>query len=126
LLILRLGVAAVFLPYGMVKLFTFPARVEFFASTGLPAPEVVTALNVSLKIGIGVLLLLGVQMPLAAALVIFNTLGILTPVNWQAGPLDWWPQVAIRIAPALALALLGPGEFRLRSRDKLERQLEQV
>ncbi len=113
LLILRLGLAAVFLPYGIVKVFTFPARVAFFSSQEFPAPVLVTAINLALEIGAGLLLLAGVNMPLAAALVVVDTLAILTPVNWGAGVLDWWPQVAVRVAPAVALALLGPGAFRL-------------
>lgn len=117
LLILRLGVAAIFLPYGLVKLFTFQDRVGYFASLGFPAPALIVAINVTLEIAAGLLLVLGINMRLAAALVIVNTLAILTPVNAEAGALDWWPQVAVRIAPALTLALLGPGRFRVGSRS---------
>lgn len=113
LLILRLGLAAIFLPYGIVKLFTFPARVEHFASLAFPLPAAVTAINLSMEIVAGLLLVAGVNMRLAAALVLLDTLAILTPVNWGASPLDWWPQIAVRIAPALALALVGPGSFRM-------------
>ncbi len=113
LLILRLGLAAIFLPYGIVKAFTFPVRVEFFASQGFPVPAAVVAVNLTLEIVAGLLLIAGVNMRLAAGLVLVNTLGILTPVNWGASPLDWWPQVAVRVAPAIALALLGAGAFRL-------------
>lgn len=115
LLVLRLGLAAIFLPYGLVKLFTFAARVQYFASLHVPAPAVVTALNLSLEIAAGVLLVLGLRMRLAAVLVFIDTLAILTPVNSGASPLDWWPQIAVRLAPAIALALLGPGAFHLGS-----------
>ncbi|MEO8089365.1 MAG: DoxX family protein [Gemmatimonadales bacterium] len=113
LLSLRLGLAAIFLPYGLVKLFTFPVRVEYFASLHFPAPALITALNMTLEIAAGVLLVLGLRMRLAAAFVVFDTLAILTPGNWTASPLDWWPQIAIRLAPAVALALLGPGAFHV-------------
>jgi uncharacterized membrane protein YphA (DoxX/SURF4 family) len=113
LLVLRLGLAAIFLPYGLVKLFTFPERVQYFASQLFPAPALVTALNLTLEIASGLLLVLGWRMRLAAALVFLDTLVILTPLNWSAGPLDWWPQVAVRLAPAAALAMLGPGAFRV-------------
>jgi uncharacterized membrane protein YphA (DoxX/SURF4 family) len=113
LLILRFGLAALFLPYGLVKLFTFATRVDYFASLHFPAAPLIVALNLTLEIAAGVLLVLGVRMRLAAALVVLDTLAILTPVNWNASPLDWWPQIAIRLAPALALALLGPGAFHM-------------
>jgi putative oxidoreductase len=88
LLILRLGLAALFLPYGIVKLFTFSSRVEYFASLNFPVPALVTALNLTLEIAAGLLMVLGLRMRLAAILVVFDTLAILTPVNWDAGPLD--------------------------------------
>jgi uncharacterized membrane protein YphA (DoxX/SURF4 family) len=110
---LRLGLAAIFLPYGIVKVFTFPARVEHFASLAFPAPGLVAALSLSLEIVAGLLLVTGVNMRLTATLVILDTVAILTPVNWDASPLDWWPQIAVRVAPAVALALLGPGAFSL-------------
>ncbi|MEO8223865.1 MAG: DoxX family protein [Gammaproteobacteria bacterium] len=113
LLSLRLGLAAICLPYGLVRLFTFPVRVEYFASLYFPAPALITALNMTLEITAGLLLVLGLRMRLAAALVMFDTLAILTPVNWTASPLDWWPQIAVRVAPAVALALLGPGAFHV-------------
>jgi len=113
LLILRLGLAAIFLPYGIVKVFTLPARIEHFASLAFPAPGLVATLNVSLEVVAGLLLVTGANMRLAAMLVILDTVAILTPVNWDASPLDWWPQIAVRVAPAVALALLGPGAFSL-------------
>jgi len=113
LLILRLGLAAIFLPYGIVKLFTFPARVEHFASLEFPLPALIVAINLTLEIGAGLLLVCGVNMRLAATLVVLDTLAILTLVNWNASPLDWWPQIAMRVAPAVALALVGPGAFRI-------------
>jgi uncharacterized membrane protein YphA (DoxX/SURF4 family) len=124
LLVLRLGLAAIFLPYGLVKLFTFPERVQYFASQHFPAPTLATALNLSLEIAAGLLLVLGLRMRLAATLVFLDTLVILTPLNWSAGPLDWWPQVAVRLAPAFALAMLGPGAYRVGSSATLGAGLE--
>ncbi len=123
LLVLRLGLAAIFLPYGLVKLFTFPVRVQYFASQQFPAPAVATGFNLSLEIAAGLLLVLGLRMPVAATLVFIDTLVILTPLNWSAGPLDWWPQMAVRLAPALALALLGPGAFHLGSSGAREGEI---
>lgn len=124
LLVLRLGLASLFLPYGVFKLVTFAERVEYFTSLGFPVPPLVTALNLALEIVAGLLLVLGVRIRLAAALVVLDTLVILTPVNWTAGPLDWWPQIAIRIAPAFTLALLGPGPFRVGGRPAAEMPAE--
>lgn len=117
-LILRIGLGAMFLAHGLLKVmvFTLPGTVGFFEQVGFPGW---TAYVVTFaEIGGGVLLLAGVAVRAVSVALIPVLLGA-TFVHLGNGwvfsnPNGGWEYPAFLTLAAVAQALLGPGAYALR------------
>lgn len=117
-LTLRIGLGAMFLAHGALKLivFTPEGTAGYFASIGLPAwfawPTIVA------EIGGGLLLMAGVYTRLVSLAMVPLLLGTIIFAHWQPG---WvfsnagggWEYSAFLIVASIAAALLGNGRFAL-------------
>lgn len=117
--ILRGALGLVFLghAYAKVALFTLPGTAQFFEAHGFPGWAAYPVFAVEL-LG-GVLLLLGIQVRLVAALLIPVMLGALGP-HWNNGWMftnqgGGWEYVAFLIAALFSQLLLGPGAWAVAS-----------
>ena len=117
-LILRIGLGAMFLAHGLLKVmvFTLPGTAAFFEQVGFPGW---TAYIVTFaEIGGGLLLLAGVAVRAVSIALIPVLLGA-TFVHFGFGwvfsnPNGGWEYPAFLTLAAVVQALLGPGAFALR------------
>src|SRR4051794_744477 len=122
LLILRLGVAAVFLAHGIRHIFgggKIAGTGRWFESLGV-RPGIVHAWVASLaEVGAGVLLILGFLMPLAGAAVMGTMLVAWITNHWKNGfwifhrPDEGYEYVMTLTFAGLALATVGAGEWSI-------------
>ena len=117
-LILRIGLGAMFLSHGLLKVmvFTLPGTVAFFEQVGFPGW--MAYLVTFAEIGGGVLLLAGVAVRAVSTALIPVLLGA-TFVHFGFGwvfsnPNGGWEYPAFLTLAAVVQALLGPGAFALR------------
>ena len=117
-LILRIGLGAMFLAHGLLKVmvFTLPGTVGFFEQVGFPGwlAYIVTFA----EIGGGILLLAGVAVRAVSIALLPVLLGA-TFVHFGFGwvfsnPNGGWEYPAFLTLAAVVQALLGPGAFALR------------
>ena len=117
-LILRIGLGAMFLAHGLLKVlvFTLPGTVGFFEQVGFPGW---TAYIVTFaEIGGGILLLAGVAVRAVSIALLPVLIGAIF-VHWGSGwvfsnPNGGWEYPAFLTLAAVVQALLGPGAFALR------------
>ena len=117
-LILRVGLGAMFVAHGLLKLtvFTLPGTAAFFEQVGFPGW---TAYIVTFaEIGGGLLLLAGIKVRAVSIALIPILLGA-TFVHFGFGwvfsnPNGGWEYPAFLTLAAVVQALLGPGAFALR------------
>jgi len=119
LLITRVFVAALFVPFGWSKLIGFGGTVGYMASVGAPAPTLAAIVAVVMELGVGVLILVGFfARPLAVLLALY-TLGTaaighrfwtMTGAEQMANMINFYKNVAIA-GGLLALAVAGPGRL---------------
>ncbi len=123
-LILRIGLGAMFLAHGLLKVlvFTLPGTVAFFDQVGFPGW---TAYIVTFaEIGGGILLLAGVAVR-AVSLALLPVLLGATFVHFGSGwvfsnPNGGWEYPAFLSLAAVVQALLGPGKYALRIAPKMQ------
>jgi len=117
-LLLRLGLGAMFLAHGLMKLtvFTLPGTAQFFASVGFPgwlAYPVTFA-----EIGGGLLLLSGLATRWVAAALVPVLIGAATVHlgnGWVfSAPNGGWEYPVFLVLLAIVQVLLGPGAYALR------------
>ncbi len=124
MLVLRLGLGAVFLAHGIKHLRGREKTSNWFGSMGFKYPEFQWLLSTATEIGVGILLILGLLTSLAAA----GAIGIMFVAFWSvhrgAGffitafmkegiEVEGWEYVFTLSFAALALAIAGPGELSL-------------
>jgi len=117
-LILRVGLGAMFVAHGLLKLlvFTLPGTAGFFEQVGFPgwAAYIVTFA----EIGGGILLLGGVAVrtiSLALIPVLLGATWVHAGSGWVfSNPNGGWEYPAFLTLAAIVQALLGPGAFALR------------
>ncbi len=119
LLILRIALGVVLLTHGLKHLRNRDKTMRWTASIGFSGPGVQWFFMSFAEIGVGVSLMLGLLTSLGAAgLVALMTVAFWT-VHRHAGfwitarPDEGWEYVFVLAAAAVALALLGPGEWSL-------------
>lgn len=117
-LILRIGLGAMFIAHGLLKVFVFtvPGTAAFFEQVGFPGWT--AYLVIFAEIGGGLLLLGGVAVRAVATALIPVLLGA-TFVHFGSGwvfsnPNGGWEYPAFLTLAAVVQALLGPGAFALR------------
>lgn len=117
-LLLRLGLGAMFVAHGLLKLsvFTLPGTAQFFASVGLPgwlAYPVTFA-----EIGGGVLLITGLGtrwVALALVPILIGAAFVHLGNGWVfSAPNGGWEYPVFLTLAAIVQALLGPGAYALR------------
>ncbi len=124
LLVLRLGLGAVFLAHGVKHARGRTKTANWFGSIGFRSPDLQWLVSTATEIGVGILLIVGLLTGPAAA----GVIGIMTVAYWtvhrSAGffitafmkddvDVEGYEYVAILVVIAIALALAGPGEFSL-------------
>ena len=117
-LVLRIGLGAMFLAHGLLKVFVFtlPGTVGFFEQVGFPgwAAYLVTVA----EIGGGILLIAGIAVR-AVSLALISVLAGALIVHFGSGwvfsnPNGGWEYPAFLIVASIVQALLGSGRFALR------------
>lgn len=121
LLILRFGLAGVFLAHGINHIFgggRIPGTARWFESLGMK-PGVLHAWTASLtEVGSGLLLLLGLLTPFAAAGVVGTMLVAWITNHLKNGffifrPGEGWEYVATLTLIAIVVGTIGPGEWSI-------------
>jgi len=117
--VLRFAVGVVFLAHGVKHFKNRQKTLEWAASIGLKSPGLQWMFMTFAEIGIGVGLLAGFLTSFAAAGVVAMMLGAFWTVHRYAGfwitarPDEGYEYVFVLVASAVAIALLGPGEWSL-------------
>jgi len=126
LLVLRIVVGATFLVHGLDKLIDLTEAERFFASQGIPAPALMAPLvGVTETVG-GVLLIVGLLAPLAAAALTIDMLVALATTHIDQGffVADGGIELVLLLSGAsLAIVLAGPGRFSLDAVSGLGRHM---
>jgi putative oxidoreductase len=126
LLVLRLVVGTTFLVHGLDKLINLSAAEKFFASVGIPAPDLMApVVSITEALG-GVLLIVGLATPLVGAALTLDMLVVLATVNIDQGFFaeDGGMELVLLLSGAsLALVLTGAGRFSLDAALDLPRSL---
>lgn len=111
LLLLRLGLAAVFITHGVMKLQNMDGTIAFFSSLGMPA---VMAWLVALVETLGgISMLFGIYTCIAGALLAVVMLFAIILVKGKMGFVGGWEFDLSLLLMALAVVKLGPGKFTI-------------
>ena len=124
LLVLRLAVGVSFLAHGLDKFGDFAGTEEFFASLGIPAPELMTPLVAVTEVGGGLLLLAGLATPLVGVALAADMLVAYLTAHAGNGffVADGGGELVLLLGSAsVALALAGAGRFSLDAALGLDR-----
>jgi putative oxidoreductase len=118
LLLARVMVGVVLIAHGWQKLdtFTIAGTTDSFEAMGVPVPQAAAVFAAAVELGGGILLLVGLLTPVAAALVVVNMLGAFWFVHRSAGVFvadNGWELVVVIAAAAVAVAVAGPGRASL-------------
>jgi putative oxidoreductase len=124
-LLARAALALLFIPSGLGKVAGFSGAVAYISSKGLPLPEIAAAAAIAAELGLGALLLLGVQTRWAAlGLALF--VAVATPVfhNFWGVPAEqvmvqkllFWKNIGL-LGGLMLLSAAGGGRWSLGSRD---------
>ncbi len=85
----RVLIALLFVPSGFGKIVGFSATAGYIASKGVPVPEVATAIAIAVEVGLGSLLLVGLQTRWAAlGIALFTVVITFIFHNFWAMPAD--------------------------------------
>ena len=116
LLLIRLGLASVFIAHGYAKFADMGMTVGFFGSLGLPA---VLAYAVAAgELGGGLAMLLGLFTKWAGYLLTLIMLAAIFLVKFKAGFLGGYEFDAMLLFAALGVAFTGPGMYSLDKKMK--------
>ena len=112
LLSVRLGLAAVFITHGAIKLATVSVTMAMFVKMGLPG-WLGVAVGLAELLG-GVAMLLGVYMRYAGYALAAVMIGAILAVKWKMGFVGGWEFEFVLLAAALGMAWMGPGEYSVK------------
>ena len=124
LLLLRCAVGAIMMYHGAQKLFGLfggggiAGTSAFFGTLGVPFPEIAAWLAGAGELGGGLLLLVGLFTPLAAAVIAIDMIAAIALVHAAkgfSGP-DGFEFPMLIAASAMALVFTGPGRYSLDER----------
>ena len=117
MLVLRIGVGAVFLAHGIKHARSREKTTNWFASIGFRQAPFQWFMSTATEIGVGILLIFGALTSLAAAGIAGIMFVAYLTVHRKAGfwitarPDEGWEYVFILTVAALAVAMIGPGEW---------------
>lgn len=115
LLLLRVALAAVFVPYGYAKWAGGMDRfVGLLLATGFPFPDALARLVAALELAGGLAVLLGVWTRLVAALLAVEMAVAIVRVLWPRGYLGGFAFETVLLLCAAALVAAGGGRWSLR------------
>ena len=118
LLSVRLGLAAVFITHGAMKLATVAATMAFFVKMGMPGwLGVVVGL---IEILGGVAMLLGVYMKYAGYALAAVMVGAILAVKWKMGFVGGWESDFVLLTSALGMAWTVAGEYSVKLPEKMK------
>lgn len=108
-LVARIILGFIFIMHGWQKLVTngVPATADFFDSVGVPLPTFSAYFATWLELIGGILLILGLLMPLVSLLLILDMIGAIIWVHWDAG--FWVGENGYELCLALIAGLLAVG-----------------
>ncbi len=109
LLLIRIGLATVFIVHGWMKLSNIDATVGFFGSVGLPA--LLAWLVAIIEFVGGIMVLLGVYTCIASGLLAVIMIGAIVTVKGALGFVGGYEFDLILLTTALGLASVGPGKY---------------
>jgi putative oxidoreductase len=122
----RVLIALLFVPAGWGKLMGFSGVVGYISSKGVPLPQVCAAIAVAAELGLGLMLLLGIQTRWAALGLALFTI-VITPIfhNFWASPeaavaaqkMNFFKNCAIA-GGLMAFAAFGGGAFSVDGRRR--------
>lgn len=118
LLSVRLGLAAVFITHGAMKLATVSVTMAMFVKMGLPGWLGVAVGLVEL-LG-GVAMLLGVYMKYAGYALAAVMVGAILAVKWKMGFVSGWEFDFMLLAAAIGMAWTGPGVYAVQLPEKMK------
>lgn len=110
--LIRLGLAAVFIVHGWMKLGSMDATIGFFATLGLPA-MLAWAVALVEFVG-GIAMLLGAYTCVAGGLLAVVMLGAIIVVKGQMGFVGGYEFDLTLMLAALGVAFAGPGKYAVR------------
>lgn len=124
MLVLRLGLGAVFLAHGVKHAMGREKTSRWFGSIGFKSPDFQWFMSTATELGVGLLLILGLLTSLAAAGLIGTMAVAFWTVHRPAGffitafmqegvEVEGWEYVFTLSFAALALAIAGPGDISL-------------
>ncbi len=109
LLLIRIGLAAVFIVHGWMKLSNIDATVGFFGSIGLPA-LLAWAVAIIEFVG-GIMVLFGLYTCVAGGLLAAVMIGAIVTVKGSMGFVGGYEFDLVLLLTALGLASVGPGKY---------------
>ncbi|HRH30776.1 MAG TPA: DoxX family protein [Candidatus Paceibacterota bacterium] len=112
LLLIRLGVGAIFLTHGVSKLSNMDGVIGFFASLGIPAFMAWVVAIVEAAGGLA--LILGVFTKISGVLLAITMLVAILKVKFPQGGFNASEFELILLLASLGLSLTGPGKFALK------------
>lgn len=107
---LRVALAAVFILHGLPKLQNSAQFADFFAAAGIPAPHITVLLVGLAEVVGGALLLAGIFVRVAAAVLALIMVGAIVTVSFAKGFVGGWEYDAVVLAALLGLFLWGRAE----------------
>lgn len=118
LLSVRLGLAAVFIVHGAMKLATVSATMAMFVKMGLPG-WLGVIVGIAELLG-GVAMLLGVYMKYAGYALATVMVGAILAVKWKMGFVSGWEFDFMLLAAAIGMAWTGPGAYAVELPEKMK------
>lgn len=109
LLLIRVGLAAVFIVHGWMKLSNMDATVGFFATLGLSA-ALAWAVSLFEFVG-GLMMLAGAYTCIAGGMLAIVMIGAIATVKGQMGFVGGYEFDAMLLLSAVGIALAGPGKY---------------
>lgn len=109
LVLVRVGLAAVFIAHGYAKLANIDQTIAFFGSLGLASFFAYLVGLVELLGGLA--MLLGVYTKYAGYLLALVMLVAIVKVKWAVGFMGGWEFDLVLLLNALAISWTGPGEY---------------
>lgn len=111
LLLIRIGLAAVFITHGWMKLSDMDATVGFFASLGLSA-ALAWAVSLFEFVG-GLMMLAGAYTCIAGGMLAVVMIGAIVTVKGQMGFVGGYEFDLMLLLSAVGIALAGPGKYNV-------------